>query len=677
MAAYGSNTYGNDTYGYTIPVAYTVDPFTAVPLDYSSISIAWVQPSGTITGYRLVRNMSGPSIASDDGLILIDVTSYPGNSFTDIAPQPGRYHYYTFWVLVSGTWQLAGSTGTLMPVNYGSGSQMLLLIPSFYVEAINTTSSLEADTTGNPFLNNFINVQGWGLDYLRTQYDTYLNFNDPVRIPLNDLYSLAKELGIILYPGASAANLRKAIVNNAHINQNRGTPLGIAEEVTSYSGWFTDLTIGPNLMLSDDQSWFVDPNYLTWSANITYNVGEKVHFGNFWYTCISTGNYGNPPTGTSSSNTWWSAILAVTDTTTLFNSNTGGISTWEVIFPSTPNTTPAANTIYEIDGIQDPLNASNFASNGLRIANTSGTTKDMEVRSVARTTAEIATQNVPDKFRTVADGIPVPYTAFSATWSALKEYKPGDIVLYTNQPYVALRASIGSTPPYTSPGTASVDWAPLGFDDRFRFCISAYVQASTAFAATPFVEWYDSAGNYILTLTPRNASSPSTGLPDNVCFDSFTVGAGGTTSGRTTDDGGFTWTSTTGTFGVSPFAGGCLYPTNTATRTIARVTTTSANCQVGLTFTAAPVSGFSVGLMLRYASTTSYFRAGMTQLKKNNGGTITVLGTYSTPFSAGDRMVVTLNGNVITVFRNGSSVLSVTDAQNNTSTSHGIIYETT
>lgn len=682
IAVYGITLYGTETYGYFIPPIYRVDPFVATPASYNSITITWAKPAGTIIAWRLIKNMYGCPVDQDDGQILLDITSgFPGTAFTDNNIVPGAYHYYGFYVLVNSAtneWVRAGMTGCLMLSNYSSSLMMQEMIPNFFVNAINGQNELVQDPTGNTFLSKFIDVCGWGLDYIRTQYDTYRNVNDPWKVPLNDLYTMAAQFNININPDIHPYTLRKAIFYNATVNQLRGTPSGIATELSALTGWNADLTVGQNIMLNNDQSYFADPSFIPWSANLAYNIGEYVQFGNYWYKCIATGNYGNPPTGTTSSNTWWQAVLGVSNNVFLLNSATGWPSTWEILYPDLTNAQPAANSLYESLGVPDPLNTSDFAFNSLGGANLHGSATDVWLRSISRTTTDMSTVTTtfaPDKYQAMADGIPVPSIGFNQVWNPATAYDTQDVVTYQGQPFIALRASQNSLPPYATPGADSQDWAPLSFDERFRICISSYITASSGVAVYPFVEWYDAGGNYITRVIARNPVGGSVSIPNQLCYDSFTVGAGTSLTTRTTNDGGNSWTQQAGSFSVSPFSNGCAYPTTAGTRSIATTNAGAVNCQVGLTFLTNPQSGQSAGLVFRYLDANNYFRADMTTLKVRQAGTLSTLGTYSTPFVPGDRMLIQLNSNTITILRNNSQVLQVTNSFNNTSTVHGLINE--
>jgi hypothetical protein len=683
VAVYGITLYGTETYGYFIPPIYRVDPFIATPTSYTQISITWTKPSGTILGYRLIKNMYGAPVDQDDGQILIDTTAgWPGGNYVDTNVTPGAYHYYGMYLLINSEtdeWVRAGLCGCLMVSDYNSAQSMEDLIPNFYINAINGQNELVVDPVGNTYLDKFIEVCGWGFDYLRTQYDTYTKVNDPWTVPLNDLYNMAGQFNININPDIHPYTLRKAIYYNANVNQLRGTPSGIATELSALTGWNADITAGPNMMLNNDQSYFADPFYEAWSGSITYSINERVSYGNYFYQCISTANYGNAPTGTSSSNTWWEAVLNSSDNTVLYNSVTGWPNTWEILYPDLSNAQPAASSLYESIGTSDPLDTSDYAFNSLTGKNLHGSSTDIYLRSLSRTTVDmetVTTNFAPDKYQAIADGIPIPFIGFNQAWSATTRYEPQDIVTYNNQPFIALRASLNSVPPYASAGSSNQDWAPLSFDDRFRVCVSAYVTASSSVTVYPFVEWYDAGGNFIERVIARNPVGGSVEIPNQLAFDSFTVGAGGTLSARETNDGGNTWAQETGSWSVSPFGqSGCAYPTTTGQRSIAVVNTGNANAQVGLTFVTAPESGQSTGLILRYSDNSDYLRADMSTLKVCSAGVLSTLGTYSTACNVGDRLLVTLNGTTITVYRNNAQVLQISSSFNQTSTYFGIINE--
>jgi hypothetical protein len=107
------------------------------------------------------------------------------------------------------------------------------------------------------------------------------------------------------------------------------------------------------------------------------------------------------------------------------------------------------------------------------------------------------------------------------------------------------------------------------------------------------------------------------------------------------------------------------------------VNTGNPNAQVGLTFVTSPSAGQSTGLIIRYSDNNNYLRADMTTLKVKSAGVLSTLGTYSTPCVPGDRINVQCNGTTITVLRNNVQVLQVISSFNQSSSTFGIVNETT
>lgn len=145
-------------------------------------------------------------------------------------------------------------------------------------------------------------------------------------------------------------------------------------------------------------------------------------------------------------------------------------------------------------------------------------------------------------------------------------------------------------------------------------------------------------------------------------------------AGRYTDDDMHTWAVTEGAFTCGGFDQGTTWPNNSATRSVAYLTGVATG-MLGVTFRTLPGSGMHQGLMFRHSDDNNYWRATTTALQKKVAGVVTTLVTYTTPFLAGDRMNVEMNGTTITVFRNNVQVAQVTDSFNSTAIQHGIVNE--
>ena len=225
------------------------------------------------------------------------------------------------------------------------------------------------------------------------------------------------------------------------------------------------------------------------------------------------------------------------------------------------------------------------------------------------------------------------------------------------------------------------EWASLSRDERLRMMLSGYADGPTGTVqVVPFVEWYDESGKLITSnglarVTARTAVAGTPGGAPNLTYDSFNLGQTTFLNGRKTDTNDQNWTTKTGGWTVSGFNNGSTYPAVAGTRSMATVTSLATGIWLGVTFGSTVPAGTDSGIVFRAVDTTSYWRAGMTGLYKVTGTVAALVGNYSTACLPGDRLVVSLSGNNITVFRNGVQVLTTTDAYNNTATLHGIVVE--
>lgn len=522
---YGINQYGTSYYGRpslipdTVPPGYIVDPFTAIPFNYQVINLSWTRPAVAVTEFRLVRNRYGYPVDETDGEVLLDSATWPGNAYVDVEIWPGSYHYYGIYLLAligeDYVWVRAGLAACLVARYLASANTLYELLPET-AKNIDQTE-LTAAATGDLYLFQYMQVLGWGLDYLKTQYQLILQANNPTVIPLNSLYNLAGELGFDFEPEISAGVVRQGVANAAHVAEERGTIAGIENKITLLTGWNAIITVGYNQLLENDQSYFPDPiaTYGQWDATISYNTGEGVVLGNYAYTSRITPNFNHTPTtGATDSN--WTCVLDADNTTALANTVTGGINTWEARYPAASHQIAGAGAIKEGVGVSDPLDPASFLHGSVRCYNTGGSAAAVDLRSIARTTTDIsALSNDPDPEQVIRDGIPVQFLTPQQAWEVTSEYNTGDIVSFNAQPFIALRDSTGVAP--TSNNIPSNEWQPLGYDSRMALVFSGYASQSLSTntnnqaVITPYVVWYDQWGRPISTVTGR---SPYTQVTD-------------------------------------------------------------------------------------------------------------------------------------------------------------------
>lgn len=443
MAEYGITLFGTDVYGLSLPPAYLVPDFTATPVNYSTIRVTWGKPSGTISRYRLLANRDGYPVNETDGTILFDQATYPGGSWNDYAIIPGSYHHYGFYVLVDpldDIWIRAGVTGCLAPVNFGSSRLLWDKLPNHF-KFLFDGQDLTGDASGNSYLQQFLNILGWGWDRVRTQYEyAAQTLNDPYNVPVNDLLNLAGEVGLDFAAGMPSYAIRKGVANQAHVSRQRGTSLGLANEVTIRTGWGADVHMGPNLLLNTDQSVFLSPAFEPWLSTKYYQVGECVWSGpvatssrvwtgtGYWYQC-AVGNKGQQPPGNGTSNSYWTCLNNSGDFLgTLVNPKSSLPSSWEALNTTNANGTTLTGTLSQNLGILN-LTGAGYAWNGLTVTNKTASTQTYLLRSVSRKTSDLSL--IPDPsfdsgFTLLTpSGRPDP-TWVPKTWPLVYSYVPNN-----------------------------------------------------------------------------------------------------------------------------------------------------------------------------------------------------------------------------------------------------------
>lgn len=660
MAIYGIDFYGLSTYGLLSAVQFDASPFLAESIDYDKILISWVNPGGGWSEMRLVKNLQGYPVHESDGQILLDTTA-PTHSFTDFAVNPGRFQYYGLYVYANGSWVRAGVTSCLVIQDWGSADWLLEHLPRFYQYTAPTDS-----TTKNVQFARFIKVFGWALDYLRTSNEALRYLNDPTRAHLANVNTLAQQFGIAIDSDTAGYLLRKQVANVAHIAREHGTLAGLRKQLQLVTGWDTDIQISGNLLLDDDQSNFLNPIFPGWDAGMNYAVGEQVAYNGYLYKANTGGAYGSAqtPSGTNTSNTWWTVVQDVVSTAYLQNSKTGNLSTWEAV-PYTGGVTSAQLGIYLGTGIQSATDSTVNSSNALVVQNNAPSAADVGLRSVSR----LSGQTVMDPLQPIRDGIPLPVVY--ETWEPDETYTPGTLVMWAGRPWLALRSSTGVQPP-DSWRNATPEWAAAGADSRIRYMISGYTHVpitgsggSTA-PVVPFVEFYDYQGNLLAHVDSRAYGHSA--------VDSFTDPTAFSASRALEYGSSYTWTTPTGSWVRDGYLGGTARPATPGTRSIA-LTTGDADCQVAVTLRTAQNAGQVQGLVFRYSDDNNYWRATRSSIVKKVSGVLTSVGSYSKAISNGDRLKVVMQGSVITVYRNGVQVYTVTDSFNSTANRHGMLVE--
>lgn len=412
MATYGISIYGKSKYGTTVGVEYSVAPFTATQTDYGRLTLRWTNPTGTWRYFRLIKNYYGFPGYESDGEVLVDIDNnytYPTGSYDDSDLIPGRYAYYGVYVGVQDgnaiDWKRAGFVTGLPVADYGFQDRLWSQLPE--VMRLESVSSLTDGGDENAALKQFLSVFAYHFDMLRTEAETLLAFNDVHNVKYSIIESLASELNATFEPELSPRLNRRQVQYATYMHQKRGTTLGLEQLINTVTGWHADIAVGNNRMLDSDQSSFVHPTYDDWSPYTNYPAGQKVSYNSYVYVANAGGAFGTAqaPSGTNTNNTWWNVVQGTVDSTTLFNPDTGGQSSWGAINFNIAGHNADNAGIYLASGFQSPVYSSVNYSNSLVVKNTLGSTGDIGVRSVSPLTG----QTTIDPEQVIEHGIPVLY----------------------------------------------------------------------------------------------------------------------------------------------------------------------------------------------------------------------------------------------------------------------------
>jgi hypothetical protein len=492
---YGVDFFGVATYGYSQPSDYSVAPFNAYQTDYLKITLKWLSPNKTLwKSLQLVRSVYGyPSSPADGVQLLTVVPSAMTNTYDDTNLTAGKIYYYTmflsleaptwsnantygvgqvvlynnqYWssltvgninntpVVGSSFWQStvyqpiwypAGYTASLALKNYGYTSLLYNRTPQPYKVS---NSDLFANTVvDNPALFHYLSLFGFHLDMTKTEYDLYLQGNNPDIISAVSLDVLGQQLGFTT-DYISTPQLRRQRVKNTTVNYRlKGTAQSIHNAIAAITGWDSVVTDSINMLQDGDQAAFAHPRYDLWNPATTYFVNQLVQFNGFNYkNLLQSYGQAQAPSGTSSANTWWQAQISgtssqLTDTTVLKNptnyvsggpDGTGGFSTW---YP-TP-TGGYSGTIQQngiVTGLPHPTDNTINNWNALAYVDT-------------QTALSVSLANS-------SAGIPV-----APNWSNSTNYVINNWVTSNSVTYIAKRPSGPGTPyGFITPGTNDTFW---------------------------------------------------------------------------------------------------------------------------------------------------------------------------------------------------------------------------
>jgi hypothetical protein len=278
MPTYSSFAYNDGTlYGEPSRIAFSAEPVVATPLDYGKVSINWAPPTGNIQSMRLVRNQDGFPETAEDGVILFEAPGAEGIAapFVDGEDTPegtiplveGRFAYYRIWLLrVDQNWYPAGDSVALVPKNHAiktidgtvlltSQQKFMDILPrAFFSPQRNILDEADVNST----LGRFISAFSFTVDELYTYAETSLPNTSGVTLNPRGLPLHLVNYGLTSEPNIGIKGQKRLLREANYIYSRKGTLNALATMVESFSGYSPTISLSPNLMMSMEDSTFVD-----------------------------------------------------------------------------------------------------------------------------------------------------------------------------------------------------------------------------------------------------------------------------------------------------------------------------------------------------------------------------------------------------------------------------------
>lgn len=257
----------------------SVEPFTAIAIDYDRVELAWLYPrAANAHAFRLTRNQDGIPDTPEDGYILEQINSSPTKLFgrltdTGVAYDgtaaelaPGRHAYYSIWIWL-GTgdheWYLCGTTSVLIPASHESRidqslaptthEKFLDLLPRVLTTSdMNALGTIDYDSD----LSKFMSAMTFTIDELITYVDLILPNWDYTNLTPDLLNAAAFNVGITPENRLSTTYQKKLVREAISIYREKGTASGLSNFLESLTGFVPSITQSENLMLDSASSTF-------------------------------------------------------------------------------------------------------------------------------------------------------------------------------------------------------------------------------------------------------------------------------------------------------------------------------------------------------------------------------------------------------------------------------------
>ena len=265
MPIYGVGFYGLSFYGANTLVDFDASPFTAVSTGYNEIELSWLEPSGSWSNLRLLRNPFGFPMTPDDGDVLVSAVPQDDASYyldTGQVPNnsgliPGHTYYYSIFVqeTVQNTWVKAGEALGVSVKDYGTREQSYEYLPAIF-KIKNTFSASDNEDAINDDLYNFLSIFAIEHDLFKTSAQNVSERYDILNLDGRLVPAMLNQFGLTYEPYVGLQQARILLRNAIKIYSEKGSIQGLKTYVKAFSGYNCRLKPVTNYMLDVNSSSF-------------------------------------------------------------------------------------------------------------------------------------------------------------------------------------------------------------------------------------------------------------------------------------------------------------------------------------------------------------------------------------------------------------------------------------
>ena len=263
-----------DVYGDSPQLAFSGDPFRAIAISYTQISLTWVSPAGDYSELRIVRSFDGYPETAEDGAIIYswnnnddDVleTAFIDGDDPSISLVSGKFVYYRIWLKrLDNRWKIASDAYTLLPIRHSTlapdgtelvntKNKVLDILPRVFTTA---TQSPIDEVDPDSDLAKFLDGPAFELDRILTYAGLLLPLETNRFVSPEILLLQSTQLGLPIEPFLATKQQRRLAREALYIYQNKGTENSIETFVESFTGFAPEVTKSPNLVLTTQDSSF-------------------------------------------------------------------------------------------------------------------------------------------------------------------------------------------------------------------------------------------------------------------------------------------------------------------------------------------------------------------------------------------------------------------------------------